>query len=90
MRRMRSSSYSGLSLEPRGIGTNIERPQGSISGIIEEKDASPEQRDIHEINGYNCRARCFLEELILQIDNENSRGSTISDVVGGLSTRSPW
>ena len=36
--------------EPAGLGRILRDSQGSVSGIIEEKDASPEQRDIHEIN----------------------------------------
>ena len=32
--------------EPAGLGRIVRDSQGSVSGIIEEKDASPEQRDI--------------------------------------------
>ena len=69
--------------EPTGLGRILRDSQGSVSGIIEEKDASPEQRDIHEINtGIIAAPGAFLAELILQIDNQNSQGEYyLTDVV---------
>ena len=69
--------------EPAGLGRILRDSQGSVSGIIEEKDASPEQRDIHEINtGIIAAPGAVLTELILQIDNKNSQGEYyLTDVV---------
>ena len=69
--------------EPGGLGRILRDSQGSISGIIEEKDASPEQRDIHEINtGIIAAPGALLAELILQVDNDNSQGEYyLTDVV---------
>ncbi len=69
--------------EPAGLGRILRDSQGSVSGIIEEKDASPQQQDIHEINtGIIGAPGALLAELIIQIDNENSQGEFyLTDVV---------
>ena len=54
-------------VNPTGYG-RIVREDNKIRRIIEEKDASPEQRNIHEINtGIIAAPGAFLMELILQI-----------------------
>ncbi len=69
--------------EPAGLGRILRDSQGSVSGIIEERDASPEQRGMHEINtGIIAAPGALLAELILQIDNENIQGEYyLTDVV---------
>ena len=39
--------------DPRGYGRVIRDPGGGIAAIVEERDASPEQRAIHEVNSGN-------------------------------------
>ena len=69
--------------EPAGLGRILRDSHGTISGIVEEKDASHEQRDVHEINtGIIAAPGALLTELILQIDNKNSQGEYyLTDVV---------
>ena len=70
-------------VEPAGFGRIIRDSNGTVSGIVEERDASPEQRKIHEINtGIIAAPGAFLMELILQIDNKNNQGEYyLTDVV---------
>ncbi len=35
---------------PDGLGRIVRDPEGRVTGIVEHRDASPEQREIHEIN----------------------------------------
>ena len=69
--------------EPAGFGRILRDSHGTVSAIVEEKDASPKQREIHEINtGIIAAPGAFLMELILQIDNTNSQGEYyLTDVV---------
>ncbi len=69
--------------EPAGFGRILRDSHKAVSGIVEEKDASPEQRGIHEINtGIIAAPGAFLMELILQIDNKNIQGEYyLTDVV---------
>src|SRR5262245_31381734 len=39
--------------DPKGYGRVLRDPAGGISAIVEERDASPEQRAIHEVNSGN-------------------------------------
>ena len=75
--------------EPAGLGRILRDSHGTISGIVEEKDASREQRDIHEINtGIIAAPGALLTELILQIDNKNSQGEYyLTDVVAAAYQR---
>jgi bifunctional UDP-N-acetylglucosamine pyrophosphorylase/glucosamine-1-phosphate N-acetyltransferase len=69
--------------EPAGLGRIIRDSNGSVSGIVEEKDASPEQRVSHEVNtGIIAAPGALLMELILKIDNKNSQSEYyLTDVV---------
>ena len=69
--------------EPAGFGRILRDSDGAVSGIVEEKDASPKQRELHEINtGIIAAPGALLMELILRIDNKNSQGEFyLTDVV---------
>ncbi|MCR4264022.1 MAG: sugar phosphate nucleotidyltransferase [Candidatus Roizmanbacteria bacterium] len=59
--------------DPSGLGRIIRDDTQHIIGIIEEKDASVEQKRIHEINpGCYVFNRSFLEEHLPLITNENA------------------
>jgi bifunctional UDP-N-acetylglucosamine pyrophosphorylase/glucosamine-1-phosphate N-acetyltransferase len=61
--------------EPRGYGRILRDGQGAFVGIVEEKDATPEQRAIDEVNSsvYCFRAADLLEALP-RIGNGNAQG----------------
>jgi len=75
------SSGSAVSLlsakldDPHGYGRVLRGDDGSCLGIVEEKDASAEQRGIREINsGIYCVKREVLFDLLHQIENDNAQG----------------
>ncbi len=65
---------SGYRNDPTGFGRVIRSADGKFAAIIEEKDATDEQRKINEINlscyVFNCRD---LLDSLQQVDNSNSQ-----------------
>jgi bifunctional UDP-N-acetylglucosamine pyrophosphorylase/glucosamine-1-phosphate N-acetyltransferase len=58
-----------------GYGRILRGPEGEILGIVEEKDASEEQRRITEYNtGTYCFENALLWPLIRQLDTDNAQG----------------
>jgi bifunctional UDP-N-acetylglucosamine pyrophosphorylase / glucosamine-1-phosphate N-acetyltransferase len=61
--------------EPHGYGRIIRDSKNYVVNIVEEKDASLEQKSIKEINpGFFCIEYSFLIENIKKISNENNKG----------------
>jgi bifunctional UDP-N-acetylglucosamine pyrophosphorylase/glucosamine-1-phosphate N-acetyltransferase len=61
--------------DPQGYGRVVRNPLGDIEAIIEQKDASPDQLDIKEINtGVLALGASQLIEWLPQIDNNNAQG----------------
>lgn len=60
---------------PTGLGRVLRSTDGSVVGIVEEKDATDEQRKITEINGgVYVFARRALERALADIDTNNAQG----------------
>ena len=72
------SAVSLLSAElddPHGYGRILRGDDGFCLGIVEERDASAEQRTIQEINsGIYCVKRDVLFDLLHRIENDNAQG----------------
>ena len=70
------SSLALLSFEqktPKGYGRIIRSPRGKVLGIVEEKDATTEQKKITEVNsGIMAVASNKLEELLKGLNNKNA------------------
>ena len=68
---------------PTGYG-RILRENGKVIGIVEQKDASPEQREIREINtGVLVADGASFKKWLAQLDNNNAQGEYyITDVIG--------
>jgi bifunctional UDP-N-acetylglucosamine pyrophosphorylase/glucosamine-1-phosphate N-acetyltransferase len=68
---------------PFGYGRIVRHPDGGVRAIVEEKDASDEQREIKEINsGIFAFDGEFLAEALGRIKNDNSKGEYyLTDVV---------
>ncbi len=90
----RESSGAGASLltarprDPRGFG-RVKRdggPDGVFQAIVEERDASPEERAIEEVNvGVYAFAPGVLEELLPSINSDNAQGEFyLTDLAGAL------
>ena len=72
--------------DPHGLGRIVRDEQGEFQGIVEEKDATPSQRLINEVNMstyvFDCRA---LRVSLDQLTNDNQQGEYyITDCPGIL------
>ncbi|HHJ14575.1 MAG TPA: UDP-N-acetylglucosamine diphosphorylase/glucosamine-1-phosphate N-acetyltransferase [Gammaproteobacteria bacterium] len=61
--------------EPAGYGRMLRDRDGRLSGIVEHKDATPEQRAIREINtGFLAAPAARLRGWLAHLDNANAQG----------------
>lgn len=69
---------------PCGYGRILRNPQQQVSGIVEEKDASDEQKKISEIySGIMAVPTRLLRAWLARLDNRNAQGEFyLTDVVG--------
>jgi bifunctional UDP-N-acetylglucosamine pyrophosphorylase/glucosamine-1-phosphate N-acetyltransferase len=69
--------------DPFGYGRILRDGTGGVTAIVEEKDASPEQAAIHEINsGIFAFDGAFLADAVTRISNDNAKGEYyLTDVV---------
>jgi bifunctional UDP-N-acetylglucosamine pyrophosphorylase/glucosamine-1-phosphate N-acetyltransferase len=71
-------------LNPAGYGRIVRDAQGDVQSIIEEKDATPEQREIREVNtGILLAPTKMLRGWLAKLQNNNSQGEYyLTDIVG--------
>lgn len=81
--------------DPAGYGRVVKADDGAVAKIVEEKDASPEEKKIREINtGIYCIESRFLFPAAARLGNRNAQGEYyLTDIVEmarneGLRTRS--
>ena len=69
--------------DPSNYGRILVGPDGEITGIVEEKDASPEQKAIQEINaGIYLVSEKFLFAALHRVGTENSQGEVyLTDII---------
>jgi len=69
--------------DPTGLGRIIRDPQGEVSSIVEEKDATPEQREIGEINsGIMALPTVRLKHWLASLGTDNKQGEYyLTDVI---------
>ncbi|MCL2458822.1 MAG: NTP transferase domain-containing protein [Desulfobulbus sp.] len=69
--------------QPFGYGRILSDAQGTVQAIVEEKDATEEQRRIREINaGIYLADRSFLFEALRRVGADNSQGEVyLTDIV---------
>ncbi|MDB5083616.1 MAG: glmU [Bacilli bacterium] len=70
--------------QPFGLGRIIRNDAGEILSIVEEKDATPEQKLIQEINpGLYCFTNSVLFSALDQLTNNNAQGEYyLTDIIG--------
>lgn len=69
------SILSGRVSNPDGYGRIIRNADGQVESIVEHKDATAEQRQVHEINsGILAFDADFLDLAIPQLSNDNAAG----------------
>jgi bifunctional UDP-N-acetylglucosamine pyrophosphorylase/glucosamine-1-phosphate N-acetyltransferase len=78
------SILSGLVDDPFGYGRVLRNDEGDVEAIVEEKDATPGQRDVHEINsGILAFDAGFLQSALPRIGNDNAKGEYyLTDAIG--------
>lgn len=69
--------------DPSGYGRILRDSHGEVAAIIEQKDASPEQLAINEVNtGFMAISTEFLRECLPQLSNRNAQGEYyLTDVI---------
>jgi len=69
--------------DPFGYGRIVKGADGKVLRITEQKDATPEERAIREVNaGVYCVERAFLERAVAALGNDNAQGEYyLTDVV---------
>jgi len=69
--------------DPTNYGRIVCDAQGAVLKIVEEKDATPEQRQINEINaGIYCADSTYLFEALRKVGSDNSQGEVyLTDIV---------
>ena len=69
---------------PTGYGRIVRNAQGDVQCIVEEKDATPEQRDIGEVNtGILLAPAAQLRTWLANLGNNNAQGEYyLTDIVG--------
>ena len=69
------SILSGTVPDPFGYGRVVRNQDGEVEGIVEEKDATDEQRTIREINsGILAFDAAFLVDALPRLTNDNAKG----------------
>jgi bifunctional UDP-N-acetylglucosamine pyrophosphorylase/glucosamine-1-phosphate N-acetyltransferase len=69
---------------PDGYGRIVRDPRGAVTRIVEEKDATPEQRRIREVNtGIMALPTARLEDWLNGLSNQNAQSEYyLTDIVG--------
>jgi bifunctional UDP-N-acetylglucosamine pyrophosphorylase/glucosamine-1-phosphate N-acetyltransferase len=69
------SILSGVVADPHGYGRVVRNADGEVEEIVEEKDATDEQRAIQEINsGILAFDAAFLVDVLPKLSNDNLKG----------------
>ena len=83
--RHRTLSVLAVHLEnPTGYGRIVQDSNGNVTGIVEEADATSDQKSINLVNtGIYCVDRDFLGFALQQIKSDNAQGEYyLTDIVG--------
>jgi len=69
--------------EPTSFGRIVRDDKGRVCGIVEERDCSPEQRRIREINvGVYCASSRFLFDALKKLKTANAQGEYyLTDII---------
>ncbi len=72
--------------DPLGYGRVLRDDAGSVIGIVEDRDASPEERLVREVNaGMYVLDRALVQPLVAALGSDNAQGERyLTDVVGAL------
>ncbi|SFC31682.1 bifunctional UDP-N-acetylglucosamine pyrophosphorylase / Glucosamine-1-phosphate N-acetyltransferase [Marinospirillum celere] len=70
--------------DPQGYGRILRDPSGEVAAIVEQKDATPEQLDIQEVNtGILAVTSSQLRRWLPKLSNNNAQGEYyLTDIIG--------
>ncbi|WP_262848534.1 bifunctional UDP-N-acetylglucosamine diphosphorylase/glucosamine-1-phosphate N-acetyltransferase GlmU [Mumia quercus] len=70
--------------DPTGYGRVVRNDDGTVAAVVEEKDATPAQRAIHEINsGILAFDAVWARDALRQVGNDNAQGEYyLTDLIG--------
>ncbi len=81
LRRLLAAGQDGLAIltvelaDPSGYGRIVRDPTGKVASIVEEKDASAEEKSIREVNtGIMALPTVRLREWLAALKNDNAQG----------------
>ena len=68
-------AFGTMTLEnPNGYGRVVHAPHGGPALVVEEKDATPQERAIHEVNaGLYCADAAFLWKTLARVGSKNAQ-----------------
>ncbi len=68
-------AFGTMTLEnPSGYGRVVHAPGGGPALVVEEKDATPEEKTITEVNaGLYCADAAFVRDTLSQVDSQNAQ-----------------
>lgn len=84
-RHNRDVSLLAVSLDqPKGYGRILLNDSGDLTAIVEDKDASPAQRELKLVNtGIYVVRRAYLEHVLPQLRNDNAQNEIyLTDIIG--------
>lgn len=69
--------------DPTSFGRIVRDARGRVQGIVEDRDCTPEQREIHEINvGVYCADSRFLFDALKKLKTTNAQGEYyLTDII---------
>ena len=75
--------------DPTGYGRIVRNSAGQVTGIVEHKDATEAQKEIHEVNpGIYVMSSAFLREGLSQLSSDNAQGELyLTDLVSMAANR---
>ncbi|BDG09214.1 bifunctional UDP-N-acetylglucosamine diphosphorylase/glucosamine-1-phosphate N-acetyltransferase GlmU [Anaeromyxobacter paludicola] len=84
-------AFATMTLEnPTGYGRVVHSEDGKLALIVEEKDATPEERKIQEVNaGLYCADAAFLWKTLSKVGKENAQGEFYLTDVVALAAKGP-
>jgi bifunctional UDP-N-acetylglucosamine pyrophosphorylase/glucosamine-1-phosphate N-acetyltransferase len=84
--RAKCSIATSIVDDPLGYGRMVRDGEGRVSGIVEHKDATPEQHAIKEVNaGIYCFDSATLAETLPSLSNQNAQGEYyLTDAVSAI------
>jgi len=72
--------------DPTGYGRVLRDGSGRVTGVVEDRDASAAQREVHEVNaGMYVLDRAIVQPLVAALGSENAQSERyLTDVVAGV------